>query len=1023
MKKIVSIALAIVLIASLCLLSVFADGTEVTNLALGRPVDVTIDSGNGNLGSGFWDKDYLTDGQVPVFGGEGDQSRLGWYAQTMVEAIDCKLTIDLGGLCAVSKVVLSPQTFLDGAQFPTDYTIQVSTDGSTWTDVTGETGHTASSTANVVLTFDEVDARYVRMAITKAGVAPGDGTYHTGFAEFEIYGYAKGEIAEPDTEVYTAAGGGIVWDAGVWLANETDVDGHGGRTFGAMVNTSAPILEAGVPNYWASNPNNNAAQARATVHINVYKFDTNYAATKKTAPVASGEVELAGDTGVGEVTEVAGTNCKIVANGSAGAKLVFNTPLEAGQYLIEFSQVTQEAASHYLVLPMTQEAPGSKATYYLNDVLQENLTGRIRLLLKGSGELLDVTADAEASVQLSLDALAINQTTYPVSNDQKGESTITINEGDKLYILGWAAKTGTNLDKVIWQYIEGDHKFNEDGVEIITKDCSDTYRSRTEISPYINVNEAFLTNSGFGLDNSLMELVGVDELAPGTYSLRIRACFEDGSEGAIKKKFVLNVVETPKVKVILGTEETTVKPDAVSQVALSMDEGSMVVATNSDASDPWVSIPLNNIDTSVYTSFTVKYRLVGESSFAANNVYLRDTEVNKGYSGVGGTWHAPEMDGKTERTFVIADDFPTMAGTLLTGVRFVACKPGQTFIIDSITFNKAEEPHTPVTRSFDSATDNQYFDAIFINDEEGPRANGNDAVAALKALIDGSAEEINKIGLYGWFASDSPIEQFGYILDDADPVFDDSFVAPFGSPEEEATITGTRAGGKRYRVNVDVSGLKDGAIHVIKVVAKLENGDIVIFDRPNREAIVNYQAPASAETPFVEYMSRDQVTIDGVDKASFGGNAEVTDIADNLYADLGKQLRFWGWYGNNKSLEKYGVRVDGGEAQYFDRYEAEDIVNHFKANLIKDDDVYASRFEIFVDITEGQHTAEVFAVVNGEEHLIWTINYNCMPEEVPQTTEPGTEPPQTGDALLAMFAVIAVLAMSAAVVFARRKTH
>ena len=449
---------------------------------------------------------------------------------------------------------------------------------------------------------------------------------------------------------------------------------------------------------------------------------------------------------------------------------------------------------------------------------------------------------------------------------------------------------------------------------------------------------------------------------------------------------------------------------------------------------------------------------------------------------------------------------------------------------------KATAAHVPVTRSFDSATDNQYFDSIFINDEEGPRANGNDAVAALKALIDGSAEEINKIGLYGWFASDSPIEQFGYILDDADPVFDDSFVAPFGSPEEEATITGTRAGGKRYRVNVDVSGLKDGAIHVIKVVAKLENGDIVIFDRPNREAIVNYQAPASAETPFVEYMSRDQVTIDGVDKASFGGNAEVTDIADNLYADLGKQLRFWGWYGNNKSLEKYGVRVDGGEAQYFDRYEAEDIVNHFKANLIKDDDVYASRFEIFVDITEGQHTAEVFAVVNGEEHLIWTINYKCMPEEAPAqaevtaevndegklvvtvtgefgdkdwigiyadgntpggsaaslvwwyvganggtfelpfegmsendraallnddgtvkagkfviyllandgydlvegtegveivveeqpetqpTTEPGTEPPQTGDALIAMFAVIVVLAMGAAVVFAKKRS-
>ena len=54
----------------------------------------------------------------------------------------------------------------------------------------------------VVLTFDETDARYVRMAITKAGVNPGDGTYHTGFAEFEIYGYKKEGIIE-----YTASTG------------------------------------------------------------------------------------------------------------------------------------------------------------------------------------------------------------------------------------------------------------------------------------------------------------------------------------------------------------------------------------------------------------------------------------------------------------------------------------------------------------------------------------------------------------------------------------------------------------------------------------------------------------------------------------------------------------------------------------------------------------------------------------------------------------------------------------------------
>ncbi|MBP5779985.1 MAG: discoidin domain-containing protein [Clostridia bacterium] len=149
---------------------------------------------------------------------------------------------------------------------------------------------------------------------------------------------------------------------------------------------------------------------------------------------------------------------------------------------------------------------------------------------------------------------------------------------------------------------------------------------------------------------------------------------------------------TPTVKVIVGTDEFDVEPDAVSQVKLSMNENGLAVETNSDASDPWVSIPLDNIDTSVYTSFTIKYKLVGSSEFASNNVYLRAKDFNPGYSGEGGTWHAPDMNGLTERTFVIADEFPAMVGQQLTGVRFVACRPGETFIIESITFNKAEEP-------------------------------------------------------------------------------------------------------------------------------------------------------------------------------------------------------------------------------------------------------------------------------------------------------------------------------------------
>ena len=171
---------------------------------------------------------------------------------------------------------------------------------------------------------------------------------------------------------------------------------------------------------------------------------------------------------------------------------------------------------------------------------------------------------------------------------------------------------------------------------------------------------------------------------------------------------------------------------------------------------------------------------------------------------------------------------------------------GNEALVVGIKFVAKEEQSAGGLRDFDADKDKQYFDAIFVNGEI--KANGNDEVAALKAMVDGSNGDISSLGLFGWFASGSPISQFGYIVDSNDPVFSDDFVTGYGSDEEKATIEGTLAGGRRYLVTVDLSSLQDGNDHVIKVVAKLENGDIVIFNRPNREAIVNYKAPKT-ETP------------------------------------------------------------------------------------------------------------------------------------------------------------------------------
>ena len=194
--------------------------------------------------------------------------------------------------------------------------------------------------------------------------------------------------------VYTDTEGGVIWDASFWLSNDSETPAnHSGRTIDAVINASGAISELGVPNYWASNPAVEG-MANAVAHVNVYKFDVNYAKTFRGTPVASAEIELAGDSDVGTTTEVAGTNCKVTANGNAGIMLKFDTALPAGQYVVEFSEVAEAELMHYLVLPMTQkEYPNDTVAYYLDGEKDENLT--LRLSVNLDGELLTLIPDGE----------------------------------------------------------------------------------------------------------------------------------------------------------------------------------------------------------------------------------------------------------------------------------------------------------------------------------------------------------------------------------------------------------------------------------------------------------------------------------------------------------------------------------------------------------------------------------------------------------------------------------------------------
>jgi hypothetical protein len=77
--------------------------------------------------------------------------------------------VDTGATYALSGVTLVPRA--GGYGFPVDFSIQTSADGSTWTDVPGQS-HTGfpSPTAPVALAFGgPVSARYLRINATRLG--------------------------------------------------------------------------------------------------------------------------------------------------------------------------------------------------------------------------------------------------------------------------------------------------------------------------------------------------------------------------------------------------------------------------------------------------------------------------------------------------------------------------------------------------------------------------------------------------------------------------------------------------------------------------------------------------------------------------------------------------------------------------------------------------------------------------------------------------------------------------------------
>jgi hypothetical protein len=243
-------------------------------------------------------------------------------------------------------------------------------------------------------------------------------------------------------------------------------------------------------------------------------------------------------------------------------------------------------------------------------------------------------------------------------------------------------------------------------------------------------------------------------------------------------------------------------------------EGGKVICTTTGG-DPWVSIPVDNIDTSVYNYFTVKYSATKE--VGSNNTYLMDTSVNPGYSGTAGTWAPHGMAGTADgaahtKTYDIAADFPTMAGTTLTGVRFTCCNDMDgVFTVESLVFSKAAPSETEEPAG--SSLLNKCFD-------EGYAADG---VGRAK----------------GWaHIANGTIGEFGYRIDDGKNVFDASYAASRPDVQEAFGVDATVADG--FEMTIDISKVAKGD-HTITFVVKASDGNV--FDMGSYDFTSTYEGP------------------------------------------------------------------------------------------------------------------------------------------------------------------------------------
>ncbi len=146
------------------------------------------------------------------------------------------------------------------------------------------------------------------------------------------------------------------------------------------------------------------------------------------------------------------------------------------------------------------------------------------------------------------------------------------------------------------------------------------------------------------------------------------------------------------------------------------------------------------------------------------------------------------------------------------------------------------------------------------------------------------------------------------------------------------------------------------------------------------------------------------------------------DGSDGSIANVG----YYGWVGFEEAIDSFGYQIND-DAPVFDS--AFSFTTEDDIKLAENGGEYGQRFLIVVPTSELKGVNTIKAVVKLASGTVVDLDGATYGKDLPNTVieytgpaAPETDIPQTGDMTVAMFAVIAVLALGTAVVFMKKRT-